>query len=156
MAKRAEEERKLLQPNMREMKLPSRKALKKTTGKKGKGKGGGGGGGGFAKGAVVRTAAQQHHDLCADTVRDDGVCIVKDVLGKDSAARMYDCLADELERAYAAVEDDPSVCPQRFPPIPSSMTVRKKAKAAAAGSSASASARRTGAPTSRSMRSRCC
>lgn len=112
MAKRAEEERELLQPNMREMKLPSRKALKKPAGKKGQGSGGGGGG--FAKGAVVRTAAQQHHDLCADTVHDDGVCMVKSVLGKDSAARMYECLADELERAYAAVEDDATVCPQRF------------------------------------------
>ena len=109
MTARAVKEKELIEPNTRQMKLPTKR---KSTSKR---KGGGGGGGGFgASAGPSRSAAQQLHDLRVDTIKDDGVCLVPGVLSRESGATLYDCVADELARAYAAVDADPETCLGRF------------------------------------------
>ena len=44
----------------------------------------------------------------------DGVCLVEGVLSRDDTEVLRDCVADELKRAYAAVESDPANSVSRF------------------------------------------
>ena len=92
VAERALKEQLLLDPNTKALQPPKRKQRAKTGGKsskKKKGGGGGGGGGGFGKGAApALTAAQQAHALRLDTVNEDGVCPVLNVLGSESVASL--------------------------------------------------------------------
>ena len=57
---------------------------------------------------------QQALDLRADALREEGVCLVPGVLGKESAARLHACVADELSSSYKAVEADPACSVGRF------------------------------------------
>lgn len=106
MTKRAERERELLEPNSRPMTAPKRAP---SNGKSSKG-----GGGGFGANGATRTALQQATDMRADTLDSEGVCLIPGVLSTDSAARLRECVADELARSYAAVENDSSSSVARF------------------------------------------
>jgi hypothetical protein len=106
MTKRAERERELLEPNSRPMTAPKRAP---SNGKSSKG-----GGGGFGANGATRTALQQATDMRADTLDSEGVCLIPGVLSTDSAARLRECVADELARSYAAVEKDSSSSVARF------------------------------------------
>ena len=105
----AEKERKLLEPNTQEMALPKKRS--------GRGRGAAGaGGGGFGKGSKgkAKRPVGKAHALRADATQADGVVLVPDVLSKESAQRLHACVRDELGRAYAAVEQDPSCSVARF------------------------------------------
>ena len=114
-ARAATKERELIAPNTRELEPPNPKrrftvgkaATKGKTGAKSKG------GGGFGAGKAL-SAAERATQLYADTVTADGICLVQDVLSKSSAQVLFDCVADELAKAYAAVEADPASCVGRF------------------------------------------
>lgn len=112
MTLQADRECDLLAPNTREMGLPK---PKRAVGKRGRGKASGGGGGGFgAKSAPALSAEQRATALRAEAVESDGVCLVPGVLGKESAAKLYDCLRDELAKAYEAVRVDKMSSVGRF------------------------------------------
>jgi len=106
---RAEKEREMLESNTREMQVPKR------TRRRG-GKRSSGSGGGFGKQAArpFRTAAQQAVEISAETIADQGVCLVPSVLDANATAQLRACIVDEMERAYAAVESDPACCHDRF------------------------------------------
>lgn len=115
MGKRAERERELLDPLTKEMQLPTHRKRNPKSSKSKRTSGGSGGGfGGKQAAAPVRTKEMQLHDLRVDTLKESGVCLVPNVLGADSSDRLYECVADELARAYAAVESDKSACLGRF------------------------------------------
>lgn len=115
MDRKAEEECEFLEPNTREMTLPKRRP---SGGKRGGAKAGSGGGGGFGAKAAKTSGApskvQQAHAIREEAVRTDGVCLVQDVMSKQTAAVLHGCVADELSRARAAVEEDPSCSVARF------------------------------------------
>ena len=99
ITKRAERERELLEPNTREMKAPKRGRSKS------------GSGGGFGKQQGAQAASESIH---AETVRKEGVCLVKNVLTRERAAELRKCVEDELARAYDAVERHPESSIGRF------------------------------------------
>jgi len=99
ITKRAERERELLEPNTREMKAPKRGRSKS------------GSGGGFGKQQGAQAASESIH---AETVRKEGVCLVKNVLTRERAAELRKCVEDELARAYEAVERHPESSIGRF------------------------------------------
>jgi len=108
MSNRGVKEREMLRANTREMQAPKR-------GKGGKGSKKTPSAGGFGKKAApALTASQQMDALHVQTVADDGVCLVKGVLDREQAAELHACVADELARAYAALEDEPSSSIPRF------------------------------------------
>jgi hypothetical protein len=112
MAKAAEVERGLLEPRTGLMDPPSAKTRKAriATKKSARPKASG-----FGAGSVPPpTAAQQANAMLHDTVLADGVCRVDGVLRHDSTSDLYDCVADELSKAYDAVAADPSTCVSRF------------------------------------------
>ena len=114
-ARAATRERELIEPNSHELEPPNpkRRFTVPKASTKGKAAAKTKGGGGFGAGKTL-TAAERATQLYADTVSADGICLVQDVLSKESAEVLLDCVADELAKAYAAVEEDPSTCVGRF------------------------------------------
>jgi hypothetical protein len=114
-ARAATRERELIEPNSHELEPPNpkRRFTVPKASTKGKAAAKTKGGGGFGAGKTL-TAAERATQLYADTVSADGICLVQDVLSKESAEVLLDCVADELAKAYAAVEEDPSACVGRF------------------------------------------
>jgi hypothetical protein len=131
IAARALKEKALLEPNMQEMKLPTRTPKAKVGKKKGS-KGGGFGSGGFGSASskvkgkqggkesaapplpVRSNLAEQALALRADVLDEKGVCLVPGVLSKEAAQALHTCIGDELAAAYAAVEADPANSLGRF------------------------------------------
>ena len=131
MTARADKERDMLEPNTSEMQPP--KGKPKRVGKyaaAGSGGFGGGAAGGSKKGskkdskkgkkkgtgaAAGGAVGRKPADLLRlQTLEEDGVCLVPGVLGPEMAATLRETVADELSRAYAAVEDDPEASVPRF------------------------------------------
>jgi len=107
--KRADAERDMLAPNTREITVPKR-AVRVQGKKKTKSTAASG----FGSGSKPLSTAEQEHVLRADAVAEDGVILVKSVLGQETCSALYDCVADELKRAYAAVEADSETSIGRF------------------------------------------
>lgn len=108
-------QRVLLDPNSRELEPPDPKRFR-TRKKKGGGKVKGSGGGGFGAGAAAKplTAAEKETKLLVDTVTEDGVVLVENLMSKESAKELHEMIEDELAKAYASVERDPETCVGRF------------------------------------------
>ena len=115
LARAAIAQQELLDPNTRQIGLPKRK--RPTVMKK---RGGGGkkkaitGGGGFGAGAQGLSVQQQENLLRKETLLEDGVCLVENVLSREDAETLRVCVADELAKAYAAVERNVSQSLGRF------------------------------------------
>ena len=112
MTAQAEHERVLIEPNMSP--IVERKRSRKTSAQKAAAskRSGGAKGGGF--GAGRSSPMQRATELRCETMADDGVCCVPGVLTAEAAAQLRECVSDELRSAYAAVEDDPLNCKERF------------------------------------------
>lgn len=113
----AEFEREQLEPRMTELKPPKRQHGGAPRAKKGKSKGKTKSKAPAAAGfgaAVATTPAQQANALRADTLDTDGVCLVPSVMSSDEALALRETVADELERAYRAVDENPAASVGRF------------------------------------------
>ena len=112
MTAQAEHERVLIEPRMKP--IVERKRSRKTSAQKAAAskRSGAAKGGGF--GAGRSSPMQRATELRCETMADDGVCCVPGVLTAEAAAQLRECVSDELRSAYAAVEDDPLNCKERF------------------------------------------
>lgn len=112
----ADEQRELIEPNTALLERPNPK--RKFTVKGGKKKGGGKAsvrtGGGFSAGSKSLTAEEQAVSLCANTLAADGICLVENVMSKETTETLFKSVQDELARSYDAVDRDATTCTPRF------------------------------------------
>ena len=112
----ADEQRELIEPNtaLLERPNPKRKFAVKGGKKKGSGKASVRTGGGFSAGNKSLTAEQQRVSLCANTLAADGICLVENVMSKETTETLFKSVQDELARSYDAVDRDATTCTPRF------------------------------------------
>ena len=112
----ADEQRELIEPNtaLLERPNPKRKFAVKGGKKKGGGKASVRTGGGFSAGSKSLTAEQQRVSLCANTLAADGICLVENVMSKETTETLFKSVQDELARSYDAVDRDATTCTPRF------------------------------------------
>lgn len=101
LEQRTEMERQLLEPNMREMKPPSKKKNKKTRGTAM----------GFGAGStkvVKLSKSQEATERLASAVEKDGIVLIPGVLSRETAESLRGCVLDEIEHMREEVRADAS------------------------------------------------